>query len=138
VELRGDGNPIKRDVEFFNAEAYSYQTVGEKQPDESVCYTFRVSNIQMVTPPAQSGLRQGYNLFKVWFGQAPESGVATDFGVWRSACAWAEYDPPSVRVPAGPSITLADTDFFNPNVFQKSDDYLNDPGTTGACAGVHP
>lgn len=138
VELRGDGNPIKRDIEFFNSEAYSYLTVAEKQPDESVCYTFKVSNIQMVTPPAQSGLRQGYNLFKLWFAQAPESGVATDFGVWRTACAWAEYDPPSVRVPAGPSVTIADSDFFNPNVFQKADDYLVDPGGTGACAGVHP
>ncbi len=132
VEERGDGNPIKRDVEFFNAEAYAYQTVAQRQADESVCYDFKVSNIKLVTPPNRAGRRQGYNLLKLWFAEAPESGVATDYGVWRSACAWAEYDPPSVRIPAGPTLQMTNANFVRPFQLENAAQYQS------GCAGTPP
>ena len=72
-----------------------------------------MSNLELVTPPnARGRCRQGYNLFKVWFAEAPESGVVTDYGVWKAACAWAQYDAAGIRVPAGPDIQVDDADFL--------------------------
>ena len=59
-----------------------------------------MSNLELVTPPNGVGAAQaGYNLFKVWFAEAPESAVSSDYGVWKAACAWAQYDPAGIRVP---------------------------------------
>ncbi|MFT3843187.1 MAG: VWA domain-containing protein [Myxococcaceae bacterium] len=132
VELRAGSNPTHRDSHFFDDKGFVYQAVGHPQEDGRICYDFDVSNLQLLTPPAASGLRQGYNLFKVWFAQAPESGVATDYGVWRSACAWAELDPPSVRVPAGPAITLGDENFVRPPMLRSPEDYA------AGCVGTPP
>ena len=97
-----------------------------------MCYDFKVSNLQLVTPPKQ-GLTQGYNLFKVWFAEAPESGVATDLGVWRTACVWAQYDPPSVRVPAGPAgEPLVESDFVEPRNLNSAAEYNT------SCRGISP
>jgi hypothetical protein len=92
-----------------------------------------VSNLELVTPPNRAGLRQGFNLFKVWFAEAPESGVSSDYGVWKTACVWAQYDPPSVRIPTGPNApALTNANFINPA-------QMVDPAQYEAkCVGVSP
>lgn len=131
LELKVGTSPVRRDLSFFDKEAYQYETVAEAQADGRVCYDFSVSNLKMVTPPNRAGLRQGYNLFRVSFGEAPESGVATDYGTWRTACAWAQYDPPSIRVPAGPDLV------FEPGNFRQPQQ-LNPGADPGACIGTPP
>jgi hypothetical protein len=115
AELRAGSNPTKRDRAFHDRFGYQYEVrIAEVRPDRSICYDYTISNLQLVTPPERAGTRQGFNLFKVWFAEAPESGVATDYGVWRAACAWAQYAPPSVRVPLGPELSLTDSNFGRP------------------------
>ncbi len=133
-EIRMGSHPTKRDREFREKNAIQYSFKEEKQADESVCYDFSASNLQLVTPPLRAGFsRQGFNLFKVWFAESPEAGVATDFGTWKAACMWAQYDPPGVRVPAGPEGTpLTNMDFRTPSS-------LVDPSNYDVyCAGVNP
>ncbi|MGV3624272.1 MAG: cell-cell cohesion protein MtsD [Archangium sp.] len=134
-EFRMGSNPVSRDRPFQEKSAVRYRISAETQDDDRVCYDFTVSNLQLVTPPNRAGLTQGYNLFKLWFSEAPESGVATDYGVWRSACAWAQYSPPSLRVPAGPETdAIPDSRFFEPqNLITEA--HYNDPDK---CVGVSP
>jgi hypothetical protein len=132
LEIRSDTNPIKRDNVFFDKQGYQYETKAEEQPDQSICYDFSVTNLQMVTPPKKAGLKQGHNLFKVFFAQSPESGIATDYGVWRVACAWAQYDPPSVRVPLAPDMAFQNRDFRRPPNLNSTAEYA-----TG-CIGIAP
>lgn len=132
-ELRFGSNPIRRDRDYLAKHGFQYTVVAETQSDESICYDFSVSNVQLVTPPNKAGLRQGFNLFKVWFGEAPEGGVATDYGVWKTGCVWAQYDPPSIRVPAGPSATpLTDANFVAPSLLADR------AGYDARCVGVSP
>jgi hypothetical protein len=100
--------------------------------NNQICYDFTVSNLTLVTPPKRAGYRQGHNLFKLYFGESPESGVATDYGVWRAACAWAQYDPPYIRDPLGPELTLVDSDFVPPDNLNEDFEYLS------GCVGNPP
>jgi hypothetical protein len=125
-EYRMGSNPIKRDPEFIAKNAYQYEVTSEVQSNGSICYDFTVSNLQLVTPPNKSGAgtQDGFNLFKVWFAEAPESGVSSDYGVWRTACVWAQYAPPSARIPAGPSAEgLVDSYFKAPQNLNSSSVY---------------
>lgn len=132
-EFRAGSNPVKRDRPYSEKNSYQYELKAEVQRDGRTCYDFAISNLQLVTPPNQAGRRQGFNLFKLWFGEAPESGVATDYGTWRTACAWAQYDPPSVRVPAGPQTNpLKDSNFIDPSQMVDSSQY------EAKCVGVSP
>lgn len=132
-EFRLGSNPIARDLPFQQKGAYQFAVKSEVQADDSVCYDFKVSNLELVTPPNRAGLTQGYNLFKVWFVEAPESGVATDYGVWKAACFWAQYDPPSIREPAGPEgPPLSNSDFRPPQDIASPAQYDVD------CLGVSP
>ncbi|MFO0598532.1 MAG: VWA domain-containing protein [Myxococcaceae bacterium] len=133
-EFRKGSNPVVADNAYQEKSAYQYALTSEVQSDGRVCYDFKISNIQMVTPPNSTGkATQGYNLFKIWFGEAPESGVATDYGVWKAACFWAQYDPPSVRVPAGPEVApLTDADFKQPRFISSPAQYDLD------CGGISP
>ncbi|WP_224242072.1 cell-cell cohesion protein MtsD [Hyalangium gracile] len=132
-ELRAGSDPTRRDKDFHERYGYQYSvTVAEKRDNGSTCYDFSVSNLQMVTPPNRSGVQQGYNLFKLWFAEAPESGVATDYGVWRTACAWAQYAPPGLRVPLGPDLTLEDGNFRRPADLNEMNEYLQ------RCVGDAP
>ncbi|MBL9038762.1 MAG: VWA domain-containing protein [Archangium sp.] len=132
-EFRVGSNPVRRDHAYSEKNAYQYELTSETQGDGRICYDFTVSNLQLVTPPTRAGLRQGFNLFKLWFGEAPESGAATDYGTWRTACAWAQYDPPSVRVPAGPQVgPFANTNFVAPAQMVDSTQYES------RCIGVSP
>ncbi|MBX7098841.1 MAG: VWA domain-containing protein [Myxococcaceae bacterium] len=145
-ELRAGSSPIRRDLAFFDKEAYQYETVAEIQPDGRVCYDFTVSNLRLVTAAncrnemsatqcAKTGAgnsgQQGFNLFRVVFGEAPESGVATDYGTWKAACAWAQFDPPSIRMPAGPDLTLQPSNFVQPQA-------LDPIGNPARCVGNAP
>jgi hypothetical protein len=136
-EFRLGSNPIKRDNEYQDRNGFQYALSSEIQADNSVCYDFTISNVQLVTPPNRSGLRQGFNLFKVWFSQAPESSVAIDYGVWKAACVWAQYDPPSIRVPAGPSShPLAQKNFWAPPLLNTTEDESAADGR--GCVGISP
>lgn len=133
-EIRMGSHPTRRDREFREKNAIQYSFKAEEQSNRSICYDFSASNLQLVTPPVRAGFsRQGFNLFKVWFAESPEAGVATDFGTWKAACMWAQYDPPGVRVPAGPEGTpLTDADFRTPALLVDPSDY------DSRCAGVNP
>ncbi len=132
-EFRLGSNPVKRDRAYAEKNAYQYELKSETQTDGRICYDFTVSNLQLVTPPNRAGLRQGFNLFKVWFGEAPESGVGTDYGTWRTACAWAQYDPPTVRVPAGPQVApFTNANFVSPAQMVDSSQY------EARCVGISP
>jgi Bacterial TSP3 repeat len=130
-EYRLGSNPVRQDKAFQDKNGHLYEITSEVQSDDRVCYDFSVSNVQLVTPPKQAGVGQGYNLFKVWFGEAPESGVATDYGVWRTACAWAQYDPP-IREPAGSEITFQNSNFTTPSEMNSEPDYQRN------CRGRRP
>jgi hypothetical protein len=132
-ELRAESDPTRRDRAFYERYGYQYGVkLAEKRDNGSTCYDFTVSNLQLVTPPNRSGVQQGYNLFKVWFAEAPESGVATDYGVWRTACAWAQYAPPGLRVPLGPSLVLEDGNFRRPQDLDEMSEYMQ------RCVGDRP
>ncbi len=132
-ELRAGSDPTRRDEAFYERYGYQYSvTIAEKRTNGSTCYDFTISNLQMVTPPNRSGVQQGYNLFKVWFAEAPESGVATDYGVWKTACAWAQYAPPSLRVPLGPELTLENANFRRPDTLNETSEYMT------RCVGDAP
>lgn len=140
-ELMANTDPLKPDRALFEADGFQYQTsVSEVRADGSVCYDFSVSNIKLVTPPAKAGTQVGYNLFKIYFDEAPESGVATDYGSWRTACAWAQYAPPSIRVPVGPELRLEDANFLAPSQMLSEGDYRSPDcgGGQPCCVGVAP
>lgn len=130
-ELLAGSDPTVRDALFKDRLGYQYQSKGEVQADGRVCYQFNVSNLKLVTPPSRAGARQGFNLFKLYFGEAPESGVSTDYGVWKTACAWAQYDAP-FRDPSGPELTFRDSDFRTPSQLVQPQDYLT------RCVGRAP
>jgi hypothetical protein len=132
-EFKLGSNPVRRDGAFQAKHGMAFDIKPEEQRDGSLCYEFRASNLQMVTPPNQSGQRQGFNLFKVWFAEAPESGVATDYGVWKTACVWGQFAPPSLRVPAGQEVPkLANSNFRSPASLLSSAQYNQ------FCLGVDP
>jgi len=137
-EIRGGTDPSTPDRSLYDSSAIQYTFVATPQTDNSVCYDYSVSGIELVTPPNSVGTTEGFNLFKVWFAEAPESAVASDYGVWKVACAWAQYAPAlgnstGVRVPAGPSLQVNDANFFSPPLFQLPSDYLS-----GKCVGTAP
>ena len=139
-EIRGGTDPSTPDRALYDSSAMQYSFVATVQADNSVCYDYSVSNITLVTPPNNVSTVEGFNLFKIWFDEAPESAVATDYGVWKTACAWAQYAPSlggstGVRVPAGPSLTVNDNNFYPPNTEIYPTQYI---GTGNQCVGISP
>jgi Bacterial TSP3 repeat len=137
-EIRGGTDPSTPDRSLYDSSAIQYTFVATPQADNSVCYDYSVSGIELVTPPNNVGNTEGYNLFKVWFAEAPESAVASDYGVWKVACAWAQYAPAlgattGVRVPAGPSLPVNDANFLLPPQLVLPSDYLGNK-----CVGAPP
>ena len=132
-EVRAGTDPTRPDRSLYDLAAIQYTSQAEVQADGSVCYDYVISNLELVTPPSGVGIaQQGYNLFKIWFAEAPESAVSSDYGVWKAACAWAQYDPAGVRVPAGPDIQVDDQAFISPNLLVSDPDYLT------RCVGTPP
>ncbi|MHB8417923.1 MAG: cell-cell cohesion protein MtsD [Myxococcales bacterium] len=136
-ELRANTDPTVPDADLFASDGYQYQIQGTPQADGSTCYDFTVSNLKLLQTPAHTGSVDGFNLFKVWFDESPASSIATDYGHWSAACAWAQYSPPSVRVPAGPSLSLnqanGQTLFVDVSKFGPP---FGNPATQ--CAGTPP
>ena len=132
-EIRAGTDPTVPDHNLYDLAAVHYTSSPTVQPDGSVCYDYVVSNLELVTPPSGVGANQaGYNLFKIWFAEAPESAVSSDYGVWKAACAWAQYDQAGIRVPAGPDIEVDDAAFMAPNLLIADPDYLT------RCVGTPP
>ncbi|MGA9522332.1 MAG: VWA domain-containing protein [Myxococcaceae bacterium] len=131
-EIRAGSDPTRKDRAYYERFGHQYEVRAEEQADGSICYDFTVKNLHLVTPPNRAGEQQGYNLFKLYFAEAPASGIGTDYGKWRTACAWAQYNPPSVRVPSGPDLTLTNGDFGDPNRMAVPDYFK-----TG-CVGIAP
>ena len=132
-EIRAGTDPTVPDRNLYDLAAVHYTSSPTVQPDGSVCYDYVVSNLELVTPPSGVGANQaGYNLFKIWFAEAPESAVSSDYVVWKAACAWAQYDQAGIRVPAGPDIEVDDAAFMAPNLLIADPDYLT------RCVGTPP
>ncbi len=144
-EFRANTDPTVSDAQLYSTDGYQYSINATVQPDNSVCYDITISNLKLFEIPSQTGF-DGFNLFKIWFDEAPQSILDTDYGVWHVACAWASYQPPAYRLPQGPLLEMAvdaqGKACANPGcywqitsdltVFPK--DYLN----KGSCAGVPP
>lgn len=130
TEVAQHTHPLLDDRAVHAREAYRYEIQATPQENGSVCYDFLVSNIRLLTPQRSSG-QIGYNLITLTFGEAPESNVTRDYGVWRKACVFAQFAPPSVRVPAGPEIVLEPEDFHRP-------DRIRSNNLESVCKGVAP
>lgn len=107
-ELRAGSSPVVQDRLFYEGEGHQYEIVAAPQANGSVCYRFAISNLKLLTPPHAQALQsnQGYNLFKVYFAESPESSISIDYGYWRAACAWARFQPPSIRQPTSPELSF--------------------------------
>jgi hypothetical protein len=138
-EIRAGTDPSRPDRTLYDLSAVQYTYSGTDQADGSICYDYAVTGLELVTPPNSVSTTEGYNLFKVWFAEAPQSAVSSDYGVWKVACAWAQYAPSlgnasGVRVPAGPDLQINDANFFPPYRFVLPSDYLG----AGRCVGISP
>lgn len=139
-EIRGGTDPSTPDRSLYDSSAVQYSFVANPQSDNSVCYDYTVSGVELVTPPNNVGTTEGFNLFKLWFAEAPESAVSGDYGVWKVACAWAQYTPAlgnstGVRVPAGPGLQINNNNFTLPSNLTLPSDYL---GNGNPCVGIPP
>ena len=144
-ELKKGSNVLVPDRVFYEGEGYQYEIEAFPQPNGSVCYQFAVSNLKLLTPPQQAAnqVNQGYNLFKVWFAESPESAISTDYGFWRTACGWARFQPPSIRQPTGPELGLANTTTLadQPRGFGRANrmtDFPDNYRVANLCAGIPP
>jgi von Willebrand factor type A domain/Bacterial TSP3 repeat len=132
-EFKAGSNPVRRDLEYQAKHSIQYDVKAEPQANGSICYDFTATNLQLVTPPNQAGQRQGFNLHKVWFAEAPESGVASDYGVWKTACVWSQFAPPALRVPAGQDAPkLSNANFRPPGTLLTNSEYNTN------CVGINP
>ena len=134
LEFKANTDPTVADAQLYSTDGYQYTVVSSVKPDNSVCYDITISNLKMLPVPSQSGT-DGFNLWKIWFEEAPQSILAQDYGVWHTACAWAQYNPPSFRVPAGPVIDMTTKNYWQtPFQLAQPAQYLGN----GACAGLAP
>jgi hypothetical protein len=143
-EFRANTDPTVADSQLYATDGYQYAIKATTQPDNSVCYDVTISNLKLFEVPSQNGF-DGFNLFKIWFDQAPQSILDSDYGVWNVACAWASYQPPSYRVPQGPlldmSVDANGNSCPSPGCYWLTTDRLTTPGSyigTASCAGVSP
>lgn len=104
--------------------AYRYRT-DEVEPDEQGgrCYDFRVRNVQLGTPLAQSGRPEtfGQNEILLYVAQAPFDDP-NDFGSFKVACVHARYVAPDFKDPADGSVVLVPEDFKTPDALDRSTD----------------
>jgi len=143
-EFRANTDPTMPDAQLYATDGYQYAVTSTVQPDNSVCYDITISNLKLFDVQSQNGF-DGFNLFKIWFDEAPESNLDNDYGVWHAACAWASYQPPSYRVPQGPLLEMAvdakGNACANPGCYWQATNKLVTPAdytNAGACAGVSP
>jgi len=131
-EFKANTDPRVADAQLSVQDGYRYQFTATQQANGAICYDYLVSNVRMLQTPSASGL-DGYNLYKIFFDEAPQSILDKDYGVWHTACAWGQYSPPGYRVPAGPEIDLTPANWVTPDkLTQYPIDYRNH------CAGQAP
>ncbi len=83
-----------------------------------LCYGFSEAQLQLQTPDstAPQGLPEGWSDTHIWMSEAPQ-GDLKDYGRVRMACVRARYVPPALRLPLATTVSLQDSDFFDPSVF---------------------
>ena len=116
TKLSGDEIAIHSDPKIADPEIhaeYRYVYNVKEQPeriDLRQCYTFRVSNIRLVTTAGQAAGSQGMNEVLVYFGEGPADDPR-DFGSFKAACIRAQYVEPAFKDPADGKMTLTPDDF---------------------------
>lgn len=107
LEVFQHTNPLLDDRLVHARDSYRYEinVVPDPEDQNRTCYEFLVSNLRLMTPDAANG-QHGFNYVSLLFAEAPEAGVSRDYGLWKMACAWAQFAPPSLRNPAGPELTI--------------------------------
>ena len=126
--------PPDRDRDLYDRSGYQYSQLGGGPVRRQRLLRLRREQPRAGDPAERAWARprQGYNLFKVWFAEAPESGVSTDYGVWRMACAWAQYDAARHARARGSGLHVDDATFLPPNLLISDPDYLT------RCVGTAP
>jgi hypothetical protein len=114
LEIKNHSDPMVADAEFQSEFGYRYQVIPEPPDGGVTCYDFAVSNVQMVTTQSANGVQEGFNVIKLWFDQAPQANVTSDYGEWKEACVVTQFAPPTLRVPAGPEVDFTDGNFHLP------------------------
>ncbi len=137
LEVLAHTNPVLDDRAVHARDSYRYQVTGVAQENGSMCYDYLVSNIRLVTPDAANG-QHGYNFITLTFAEAPEGGVSRDYGAWKQACVYAQFAPPSVRMPEGPEITLEPGDFRRLDSINRTPGTLVPTNPRGVCKGFVP
>ena len=136
-EIFNHTNPLIDDRGVHARDSYRYEVTATAQDNGSVCYEFLVSNLRLLTPDRASG-QHGYNFITLTFGEAPEGSVSRDYGLWKMACVYAQFAPPSVRLPAGPELTLTQTDWQRLATISRARDTLVPSNYQGLCKGAIP
>jgi hypothetical protein len=88
------------------------------------CYSTTELGLQLPTTLSRTtvqGPDVGWSDTLVWVAEAP-AGDTRDYGRVRVACVRAQFVAPSVRLPLGPTVTLTDSDFYDPAVLDRSKD----------------
>ena len=131
-ELQANTDPTVPDSQLYATDGYRYAIAADTQPDNSVCYDITITNLKMLQVPSQNGV-DGFNLWKIWFAEAPQSILDQDYGRWQVSCAWAQYQPPSLRTPEGPLLDMTTQSYWTaPFQLVTQNDYLS------KCAGIAP
>ncbi|WP_157370645.1 vWA domain-containing protein [Vulgatibacter incomptus] len=112
--ILANGSPLLREPSGSPLPHYRYDIREEKEnPDGSVCYSFRVENVTLVTTKAATAERRGKNRIRLHFLDGPPNDPR-DFGTMRTACVEARYVEPFLKKPAGGVVKLTDADFVDP------------------------
>jgi len=126
-ELRRGTHPLQADAALRGATITWTQTA---QPDASQCYDFTAVGVPLVASVA-GGRPAGSNVFKVWFGAAPELARA-DPGDWKASCVAARRDTSQelpILVPPSLARELPKEEFRKPNSVKA-------PYTSTNCVGL--
>ncbi|MCC6746239.1 MAG: hypothetical protein IT371_01185 [Deltaproteobacteria bacterium] len=98
------------------------------------CYSFRVENVQLVTPKA--GLTEteaGWNNIYLYFGEVPFDNPE-DYGNFTMACVRANYQMSTgAKLPATGKVSVPASAWKIPTAFNATTDCLCPDGSTGTC-----
>ncbi|HEY3447768.1 MAG TPA: VWA domain-containing protein [Myxococcales bacterium] len=137
LEVFQHTNPLLDDRLIHACDSYRTEVKATPQANGSVCYDFLVSNIRLLTPDRASG-QHGYNYITLTFGEAPEGSVSRDYGLWKMACVFAQFAPPSLRMPSGPELTVAADHWQRLSTITRSRDSLLPANYQTLCTGAVP
>lgn len=113
-EIRANGAPLVREPSTQPPPRYRYQIKeAEEQADGSLCYSFRIDRITLMTTRGKTAGERGKNRIWLYFIEGPPNDPR-DFGFMRSACVDARFVEPFLKRPAGGVVQLDDADFIDP------------------------